>query len=95
MVTGALVEFIFNVEPTLDDDPTVSARKDDLKQKVPEKARRAFQTAQERFEGQSMLATWGATGVILAAALWGWYFFLPLTYGRPGLSVDEVRFRFV
>ncbi|KAL9106075.1 MAG: hypothetical protein Q9227_008861 [Pyrenula ochraceoflavens] len=93
MVTGALIEFIFNVEPTIDDDPTVTAKKDDLKQKVPEKARRAFQTAKERFEGQSLLATWGATGAILAAALWGWYFFLPLTYGRPGLSVAEVNAR--
>ncbi|KAL9623158.1 MAG: hypothetical protein Q9160_002473 [Pyrenula sp. 1 TL-2023] len=90
LVTGALVEFIFNVEPILDDEPTATALKDTVKKNVPEKARRGFQQAQDSLRGSSMLATWGATGVILAVVLWGWQFFLPLTYGKPGLSVDEV-----
>lgn len=90
LVTGALVEFIFNVEPILDDEPTATALKDTVKKNVPEKARRSFQQAQDRLRGSSMLATWGATGVILAVVIWGWQFFLPLTYGKPGLSVDEV-----
>lgn len=91
LVTGALIEFIFNVDPVLDDlDADSIAKKEGIKKKVPEKARRAFSNARDRLKGQSLLGTWAATGVILAAALWGWFFFLPLTYGRPGLSVDEV-----
>lgn len=89
LVTGALVEFIFNVEPLLDDESSTAA-KDSVKKNVPEKARRGFQQAHDRLRGQSMMATWAATGVILAIAVWGWQFFLPLTYGRPGLSVEEV-----
>src|SRR5271155_1464914 len=63
LVTGALIEFIFNVDPVIDDE-VVNAKKDELKKKVPEKAKRAFQTATDRFRGQSMLTTWAATGVI-------------------------------
>jgi dolichyl-phosphate-mannose-protein mannosyltransferase len=92
LVTGALVEFIFNVDPVIDDE-VVNARKDELKKKVPEKAKRAFQTANDRLKGQSLLTTWAAAGVIMAAVLWGWWFFLPLTYGKPGLSVEEVNAR--
>ena len=47
-------------------------------------------TARERFGSQSMLPSWIAAGVILSLVAAGWYFFLPLTYGYPGLSVDEV-----
>jgi len=89
LVSGALVEFIFNVEPVIDDE-TVLAKKDKVVAKVPEKTRRAFVSASERLRGQSLTATWMAVGVIMSAVLWGWYYFLPLTYGKPGLSVDEV-----
>jgi dolichyl-phosphate-mannose-protein mannosyltransferase len=37
-----------------------------------------------------MLSAWIACGVILALIIAGWYFFLPLTYGYPGLSVDAI-----
>lgn len=89
LVSGALVEFIFNVEPVIDDE-TVLAKKDKVVAKMPEKTRRAFASASERLKGQSLTATWAAVGVIMSAVLWGWYYFLPLTYGKPGLSVDEV-----
>jgi len=92
LVTGALVEFVFNVEPIVDDE-TIVSRKDELKKRVPDKARQAFQNANERLKGQSLLATWAATAVILSAVIYGWYFFLPLTYGKPGLSVEEVNAR--
>ena len=92
LVTGALVEFIFNVEPVIEDE-TVLAKKDKLAAKVPEKTRRAFVTASERLRDQSLLATWVAVGVIMTAVLFGWYYFLPLTYGKPGLSVDQVMAR--
>ena len=97
LVTGALVEFIFNVDPVLDDvdmNAILSPiKKEETKKKIPEKTRKAFITAKERFKNHSLLPTWAALGVILAAVLWGWYFFLPLTYGRPGLTVDEVNRR--
>lgn len=92
LVAGALVEFIFNVEPALDDE-VVQAKKDKLVAKVPEKTRRAFVSASERLKGQSQLASWIAVGVIMVFVLGGWFFFLPLTYGKPGLSVDEVQSR--
>lgn len=95
LVAGALVEFIFNVDPVLDDETSASiaAKKDKVTGKLPEKARRSFQTAHERLQGQSMRATWVATAVILGAVLYGFYFFFPLTYGWPGLTPEEVNSR--
>jgi len=95
LVTGALVEFIFNVDPVLDDDvsATIATKKDNAMAKVPEKARKHFQTARERLRGQSMLGTWIATGVVLTAVLYGFFFFFPLTYGWPGLTPDQVNAR--
>lgn len=95
LVTGALVEFIFNVDPVLDDETaaTINSKKDKVVSKVPEKARRSFQTAQERLKGQSLLTTWIATGVVIIAVLYGFYFFFPLTYGWPGLTPDQVNAR--
>ena len=92
LVTGALVEFVFNVDPIVDEDD-INARQTELKKKVPVHVKRAFQSASDTRRNQRYLGTWIATGVILAAVLWGWYFFLPLTYGKPGLSVDEVNAR--
>ena len=89
LVSGALIEFIFNVEPVVEDE-TVLAKKDKVVAKVPEKTRQVFVSASERLRGQSLKATWAAVGVIMTAVLWGWYYFLPLTYGKPGLTVDEV-----
>ncbi|KAK5940523.1 Dolichyl-phosphate-mannose--protein mannosyltransferase 4 [Knufia obscura] len=89
LVSGALVEFIFNVDPVIEDE-TVLAKKDKVVAKMPEKTRRAFVGASERLKGQSLRATWAAVGVIMSAVLWGWYYFLPLTYGKPGLTVEEV-----
>lgn len=95
LVTGALVEFIFNVDPILDDETSsvIAAKKDKVVSKVPEKTRRSFQTAQERLKGQSMFATWVATAVVLAVVIYGFYFFFPLTYGWPGLNPQQVNAR--
>lgn len=92
LVTGALVEFIFNTEPVVEDED-VQRRKEKIAQKTPEKVRRAFVTASERLEGQSMVATWAGVSVIMVFVLFGWYYFLPLTYGKPGLSVEQVNAR--
>jgi dolichyl-phosphate-mannose-protein mannosyltransferase len=103
LVTGALVEFIFNVDPVLDDVPdsitntiqSTKAKADAQVNKVVEKAgaKKHFQTASERLRGQSMLSTWIATGVVMSAVLYGFYFFFPLTYGWPGLNPDQVNAR--
>lgn len=80
LVTGALVEFIFNSDAVEEESPK-SGNRVGPKRHV---------TARERFAGKSMLGAWIACGVILSAAAACWYFFLPLTYGYPGLSVEEV-----
>lgn len=95
LVTGALVEFIFNVEPDLDDHTSsaIAAKKDKITGKIPEKPRKAFQSAAERLKGQSLRGTWIATAVVLSAVLYGFYFFFPLTYGWPGLTPAQVNAR--
>ena len=79
LVTGALVEFIF----CADAPESVFSISGGKRQK-------RFVTARERLSGQSMKVAWAAMTAVLALAAAGWYFFLPLTYGFPGLSVDEV-----
>ncbi|KAF7885063.1 hypothetical protein EAF00_010881 [Botryotinia globosa] len=85
LITGALLEFIFNVEPIMDDVPSGVAKKAGaVKKHLP---------AREKLAGQNLMMSWAAVGVILSVVLFGWYFFLPLTYGYPGLSVPEVNAR--
>lgn len=86
LVAGALIEFIFNLEPA--DVATVT--KDGSKTITKEPRSRPIR---ERIAGQSLLATWAASGVVVAALIWGFFFFAPLTYGTPGLSVPEVQSR--
>ncbi|KAH7035002.1 glycosyltransferase family 39 protein [Microdochium trichocladiopsis] len=90
LVVGSLVEFVFNTESTLAEE-TVFVEK--LGKKVRTSGPRRHVTAKERFAGQSQAPAWIATGVILGLVLAGWYFFLPLTYGYPGLSVEQVQAR--
>ncbi|KAI3329280.1 glycosyltransferase family 39 protein [Xylariaceae sp. AK1471] len=85
LVVGALVEFIFNAEPSAE-EPISLEVKTGKRATGPQR----HVTARERFAGQSMVPAWIACAVILAIAFAGWYFFLPLTYGYPGLSVDQV-----
>ena len=87
LVTGALLEFIFNVEPVLDDVAMTRNKKSGAV--GPNK----HLPAREKLAGQNLLPSWAAVGVIVAVVLGGWYFFLPLTYGYPGLTVPEVNAR--
>ena len=96
LVTGALLEFIFNIEPVgLDSAESASQHHAKSPTALPKlnktisRPRKSF-TAKERLGDQSLLALWGATGVVLAIVIGGWWFFLPLTYGKPGLSTAEV-----
>lgn len=88
LIAGALLEFIFNVEPVLDDTPLTT-------QKSGKKAGpvRKHLPAREKLAGQNLFTSWAAAGVIITLVIGGWYFFLPLTYGYPGLTVAQVNAR--
>ena len=85
LVTGALVEFIFS-QDAIEHEVAHQAAKAGKKTAAP----KHHLTARERFAGQSLMGSWIAAGVILAIVAASWYFFLPLTYGFPGLSVEQV-----
>ncbi|KAJ3551891.1 hypothetical protein NPX13_g11248 [Xylaria arbuscula] len=84
LIVGALLEFVFIAEPSAE-EPSVRDAKSG-KKVGPQR----HMTARERFAGQSMVPSWLAAGVVLAIVFAGWYFFLPLTYGYPGLSAEQV-----
>ena len=88
LVAGAVIEFVFNIEPS---ELTNLNIKDGSTKTTTQAQRR--QPIRERIAGQSLLATWAATGVVVAALAWGFLFFAPLTYGNPALSVEEVNAR--
>lgn len=87
LVTGSVVEFLFSTDSAEPDyQPGKSGKK-----VAPTTKRRL--SARERLAGQSMAGAWIATAFILALVAFGWYFFLPLTYGYPGLTAREVNQR--
>lgn len=96
LVTGALMEFIFNVDPVgmdeLDGPDQAVVDGKDKKRSELARERRPL-GVRNRLGGQGMLAMWAATTVIMSAIIGSWYFFSPLTYGKPGLSVDQVKAR--
>ena len=93
LVAGALVEFVFNIEPqdltNIAHGGTLTDGKTGSKQQQKQRSR----PIRERIAGQSLLATWAASGVVIAALIWGFWFFAPLTYGKPGLDVEQVNAR--
>ena len=138
LVAGALVEFIFNVEPTSSFSsssssnptspstptqysaipPSASASASDSATprtpNTPSQSHSQFQSqanhssdpdyprtrhgsilipVRQRLVNQSLLATWSAAIVILAALAWSFVFFSPLTYGQPPLDVKQVLAR--
>lgn len=92
LVTGALVEFVFNIEPAsleeIQHGGTLTTDGQKGKAKGPERQR--SRPIRERLGGQSLLATWAATGFILAVVISSFVYFAPLTYGQPGLTVEQV-----
>ncbi|KAI9879475.1 MAG: hypothetical protein M1830_008434 [Pleopsidium flavum] len=95
LVTGAIVEFVFNLDPVGLDEPSYAPIADGKsgKRKGGVVAGKRSVSAKERLGTQSLLATWAAAGVVMAVVIGGWYFFLPLTYGKPGLDVAQVNAR--
>lgn len=88
LVTGALLEFIFIVEPINVEEAAELVAKSGKKSVTTSPPK--ILPARQRLEGQSMLTSWAAAGVIMTIVIGGWYFFLPLTYGYPGLTVEQV-----
>jgi dolichyl-phosphate-mannose-protein mannosyltransferase len=84
LVTGALVEFVVNVDPVV--APIEGGKAATVTKNTSEQALQP----RERLGESSVLATWAAAGLVLTLVIGGWYFFLPLTYGKPGLSVEQV-----
>lgn len=112
LVAGALVEFIFNLEPSSspssgssaasiasgvtdalspESSTTLTTEKGGKKKGLTDGPRR--RPVRERLGSQNLYATWAASGVILAGVVYGFVFFAPLTYGTPGLDVDQVNAR--
>jgi dolichyl-phosphate-mannose-protein mannosyltransferase len=84
LVTGALIEFIFNVEP-LSPEELDGQKKNGTAPRV--------KPIRERIGTTSLYAAWSATAIIYGVLIWGFWFFAPLTYGKPGLTVDQVLMR--
>lgn len=82
LVTGALLEFIFSARP-VDDFPEEDKKRSLAKNKP----------ARMKLPNQDLSSSWIALTVILILVIGSWYFFLPLTYGYPGLSVKQVQSR--
>ncbi|MCJ1377765.1 hypothetical protein MMC17_000861 [Xylographa soralifera] len=95
LVTGALVEFFFDSRP-VEEEPTETTPnvKEASGQTIhlnKSQAPRSQHTSR-RFAGSST-ASWIACGSILGVTFAFWCFWLPLTYGYPGLSMEGVQRR--
>lgn len=94
LVTGALLEFVCCTDPvSLDESSSLLNADSKPSMKKGSTLQKRRLTSKERLHGQSLLYLWAAAGAILALAIGGWYFFLPLTYGKPGLDVRGVNAR--
>lgn len=82
LVTGALVEFIFCIEPLEPETSTIKGHR-----------RTRSRPVRERVAMTSQMGSWIAMGVLLAGTFWCFLFFAPLTYGSPGLDVAQVQAR--
>ena len=100
LVTGALLEFIFTLDPVALDEVASNALTDGKSKKegnakkgiAPGFAKRNL-SASERIGQKTLLALWSAAVALLAVVIGGWWFFLPLTYGKPGLDPAGVNAR--
>ncbi|WPG97349.1 dolichyl-phosphate-mannose--protein mannosyltransferase 4 [Acrodontium crateriforme] len=89
LVAGAVVEFIFNIEPA-DLASFTDAQIQDGVKKGAKSVSTQPRPVRERIAGQSLLATWAASMAFIAVLVWAYLFFAPLTYGTPGLTVEQV-----
>lgn len=100
LVTGALLEFIFNLDPVALDEVASNTLTDGKSKKdgnakkgeAPGFAKRNM-SAKDRMGNSTLMALWGAAAVVIGVVISGWWFFLPLTYGKPGLNPEQVNAR--
>ncbi|OJD18611.1 hypothetical protein AJ78_01382 [Emergomyces pasteurianus Ep9510] len=100
LVAGALIEFIFNIDPIhanginhrIANAPGSNVMANSTGFTNPITGRR-YKKPRSQLGRQSHLATWAAVVAILGATIYGFYFFAPLTYGRPSLDVPGVLAR--
>ena len=92
LVTGALLEFIFNIEPPTPDEVGQAVGQGGKKKKEDGKSQRR-RPVRERIASGNLFMTWAAAGVVMSVVIWCFIFFAPLTYGQPGLTVDQVLSR--
>lgn len=96
LVTGSLVEFFFESKPAVEKETIDKRRSEKGAAGQPiqpdEPPAPKSQRPPKRFAGSSTSA-WVACGAILSVTFAFWCFWLPLTYGYPGLSVEEVQRR--
>lgn len=90
LVTGGLIEFIFNLDPAEIEDNIVASSK--TKPTAGTTVRGGGQL-RTKLGTQGLLGTWAATGAILSVVVWSFFYFAPLTYGNPGLSVEQILAR--
>ncbi|GAB7356169.1 hypothetical protein MBLNU459_g6760t1 [Dothideomycetes sp. NU459] len=94
LVTGALVEFIFNIEPaTFEEVAQNNANVTNSTKNKKSHSAGTSRPVRERIASQNLLATWAAVAAILAIIIGGFIFYAPLTYGSPGLEVNQVNAR--
>ncbi|OAX83533.1 hypothetical protein ACJ72_02108 [Emergomyces africanus] len=100
LVAGALIEFIFNIDPIhANNHNRVSTHADSTNVKAKPAAYtnpitgRHYLKPRSKLGRQSHLATWAAVVAIMGATIYGFYFFAPLTYGQPALDVPGVLAR--
>lgn len=98
LVTGALLEFIFNLDPDGLDSNFIAQAKVLSPSKGKRGANELDRTGKRvvvppKSRAGGMIGLWGASGVVLAVVIFGWFWFLPLTYGKPGLTAAEVQQR--
>lgn len=94
LVTGALVEFIFNIEPaTFEEVANNNANVTNSDKNKKGYSAGTSRPVRERIASQNLLGTWAAVVAILTIVIGSFIYFAPLTYGSPGLEVDQVNAR--
>lgn len=99
LVTGALLEFVFNLDNNAIEANFVAQAQGKSpdggasKTKLDRSGKRTVVPAKERMGNGGMMALWAASGVVLSLVIAGWWWFLPLTYGKPGLTPEQVQAR--
>ncbi|EPS40950.1 hypothetical protein H072_5102 [Dactylellina haptotyla CBS 200.50] len=89
LVTGALLDFVFNSEGQDETVPDhVKAAQSGKKPAV--RTLTGVLPSSPSAPNSANSLSWIVAGVILAAVLGGFLFFAPLTYGSPGLSVEQI-----